>query len=500
MNNFIKKVMVVGLFEKGNDYLLDFEMGSNCLYGDNGTGKTTLINLIVGSLTADLPVLMDVRFEYVSVSIVDGNGCERDITVYKTDAEYGSEELRRSSYSNSKNESLFPDLETPNETKKRLIRKNKLYSNDFSDYKSIKFDFGDGETDFGFEYPCDDGRVYFYKKISRSKKYHHVRGLLDDVVNLTHVPLLRVRSDEGYTRSVRELRGIQSEYDYPLSEGALIDHSNVVLVELERKFRELAESYNSKDKEKLEGFKSQIIQKFLLDKEMIDDLQGVAQSGARKQEYNVSDIADKLKSAGLMVPEDKLAENFMLMSDLSKKTEKSFKKVERLKKKGIPEDERAEAEQEVSNSFFSMLVARTLFGRLESVIEDVEELQSERERLWDLFGTYEELVNQFLNNKFFKVSRSGRFKVISGTREIELADLSSGEKHIIAILGRAALSSGKGSVFIADEPELSLHLTWQRMMLPSILKLSPNSQIIVATHSPAIIPKGANMIDLGECR
>jgi predicted ATP-dependent endonuclease of OLD family len=65
-------------------------------------------------------------------------------------------------------------------------------------------------------------------------------------------------------------------------------------------------------------------------------------------------------------------------------------------------------------------------------------------------------------------------------------------------LGRAALSRGKGSVFIAYEPELSLHLTWQRMMLPSILELSPNSQIIVATHSPSIISKESDKIDLGE--
>ena len=51
MYSFIKKVLIVGLFEEG----------SNCLFGDNGTGKTTLINLIVGCLMADLPSLMGVK-------------------------------------------------------------------------------------------------------------------------------------------------------------------------------------------------------------------------------------------------------------------------------------------------------------------------------------------------------------------------------------------------------------------------------------------------------
>lgn len=106
-------------------------------------------------------------------------------------------------------------------------------------------------------------------------------------------------------------------------------------------------------------------------------------------------------------------------------------------------------------------------------------------------------MNKFLNNKYFCINKNGSFEVRSGSRIIDLKNLSSGEKHIIALLGRAALSRSNGAVFIADEPELSLHLTWQRMMLPSILELSPKSQIIVATHSPSIISRKSNKIDLG---
>ena len=104
-----------------------------------------------------------------------------------------------------------------------------------------------------------------------------------------------------------------------------------------------------------------------------------------------------------------------------------------------------------------------------------------------------------MGKKEFILSEEGRFFVSSGTREVRLSDLSSGEKHILSILGKAALSSAEGAVFVADEPELSLHLDWQRMILPSIIKLSPKSQIIVATHSPSIHAKGATEIDLEDC-
>ncbi|WP_164667189.1 AAA family ATPase, partial [Pseudomonas viridiflava] len=43
------------------------------------------------------------------------------------------------------------------------------------------------------------------------------------------------------------------------------------------------------------------------------------------------------------------------------------------------------------------------------------------------------------------------------------------------------------SVFLMDEPESSLHVEWQRMLFPALMKLAPNSQFIVATHSPFLV-------------
>jgi hypothetical protein len=69
--------------------------------------------------------------------------------------------------------------------------------------------------------------------------------------------------------------------------------------------------------------------------------------------------------------------------------------------------------------------------------------------------------------------------------EISLEDLSSGEKQLLRIFIDVLLADGQP--IIIDEPELSLHIDWQRQILGILQRLAPNSQIIVATHSPEIM-------------
>ncbi|MCF6763810.1 AAA family ATPase [Pseudomonas fragi] len=63
---------------------------------------------------------------------------------------------------------------------------------------------------------------------------------------------------------------------------------------------------------------------------------------------------------------------------------------------------------------------------------------------------------------------------------------SKGEKAIVAILLMAYLYKDQ-SLFIFDEPDLSLHMEWQKMLLPALKRLAPNSQFIITTHSPFMV-------------
>ena len=68
--------------------------------------------------------------------------------------------------------------------------------------------------------------------------------------------------------------------------------------------------------------------------------------------------------------------------------------------------------------------------------------------------------------------------------------LSSGEKQLLVILLTALVQDNRPGVLFMDEPEISLHIEWQQRLISLIRSLNPNVQIILCTHSPAIIMDG----------
>lgn len=68
--------------------------------------------------------------------------------------------------------------------------------------------------------------------------------------------------------------------------------------------------------------------------------------------------------------------------------------------------------------------------------------------------------------------------------------LSSGEKQMLCILLTVLVEDNLPYVLFMDEPEVSLHFEWQKQLIDLILKLNPNIQLIMTTHSPAVIING----------
>lgn len=69
-------------------------------------------------------------------------------------------------------------------------------------------------------------------------------------------------------------------------------------------------------------------------------------------------------------------------------------------------------------------------------------------------------------------------------------DLSAGEKQLLLILLTVFIQENKSSILIMDEPEISLHIDWQRNLIDIINSLNPNCQVIISTHSPSMILNG----------
>ena len=68
--------------------------------------------------------------------------------------------------------------------------------------------------------------------------------------------------------------------------------------------------------------------------------------------------------------------------------------------------------------------------------------------------------------------------------------LSSGEKQMLAILLTVLVEDEQPYVLFMDEPEVSLHIEWQKRLIDLCLELNPHVQIILTTHSPAVVMNG----------
>lgn len=103
------------------------------------------------------------------------------------------------------------------------------------------------------------------------------------------------------------------------------------------------------------------------------------------------------------------------------------------------------------------------------------------------------VANKYLNDKYWlyddiSVSLQLRSTYKHRTGDIRLARLSSGEKQLVSILARLYLPEAdeRDIAVIIDEPELSLSLEWQRMLIPDIMASGRCKFLIAATHSPFI--------------
>ncbi len=106
-----------------------------------------------------------------------------------------------------------------------------------------------------------------------------------------------------------------------------------------------------------------------------------------------------------------------------------------------------------------------------------------------------ELFTNILNERRFtyksiKIDRKKGFIFLTKIGvELKLTDLSSGEQHEVVLLYELIFKTNPNTLVLIDEPEISLHVTWQKEFLSDLLKILElqKMQVIVATHSPQII-------------
>ena len=104
---------------------------------------------------------------------------------------------------------------------------------------------------------------------------------------------------------------------------------------------------------------------------------------------------------------------------------------------------------------------------------------------------FQDMVDQLFastGKKIIRTENEIRFSQLGETLVPYM--LSSGEKQMLCILLTVLVEDQKPYVLFTDEPEVSLHFDWQKQLIDLVLKLNPNVQLIMTTHSPAVIMNG----------
>lgn len=129
---------------------------------------------------------------------------------------------------------------------------------------------------------------------------------------------------------------------------------------------------------------------------------------------------------------------------------------------------------------------------LKSYIEDVFEKYSVYDKPLDELNLFDSLLTKKkLVNKRIQFSREYGIRFVSADRdhEIPLESLSSGEKNEIIMLYDFIFNLPDRAILMIDEPEISLHVAWQREFMKDIIEIARIKQlrVVIATHSPQII-------------
>lgn len=430
----LKQFCVEGLWGRTN-ISLSFKDDVNILIGPNASGKTTILNILRYTLCAELLPLSEIPFHRVLIRLRSFDG--------------------------------------PEEQHVEVLR-----------------------TEDAFEFVVPKGRVKVElgPLLQGLPRYLHRRALRDvqkelgetlrGLVPAVWLPVSRrlpiPEEDEDYPRR-RERPSEMESVDLRLRE--VIDELSKYRLGLEAK---LSERYKE--------FERAVMGIILYSKQhdKISSLSAPSLTSAEKGQ-----LVKAFQAAGLMDPHmDKRIDEHFAAAEAARQRLDEYERWQ----KGAPRAGRESDSSRVQLNLEDVLIV-PLIRRTNDMVKAARELEEDRVAIFNPLRRYEETLNSFLDTKSVTVDEKGRltFETRSSPKQrLDAHVLSSGEKQMVILLTQALLWEDKPVVYVVDEPELSLHVTWQAKLLKSLQDLGGQIQIIVATHSPDITgPFHDKVIDLG---
>ncbi|HIC1896537.1 AAA family ATPase [Citrobacter braakii] len=412
--NIITSVYVKGLWGHQDVNIL-IDSKTNFIIGVNGTGKTTLINLLAAALTFDYDKLLRIEFESITIRLKEVGGSRRPSIRVVKDISISDDILTYEIQKAAKDAPI-------------VIPFDSRYERMFIETK-------------------DGGRVVSRRRVNQEvHTLNEVTLLLKELIKVSWLSVNR--ADNLYNRDI-DKRSLST-----------IDHKiNDLNNSLVRYFSVLSQQFSD----------------HTIEFQKKSFLALINNEGANPifQFSNSIDIDKERKT---------LVEVFDVLGVENKhyvrKLNEHFSRLEKVKSRTNTKAISADDFSVIYNSW-----------RAHTLVADYEILQAKKADIFRPRDNFISLLNTMFNSrKRFSVSDKNELVVMTKDgRVIGLEELSSGEKQLLIILGETLLQHSEHVIYIADEPELSLHVIWQEQLIGAITKINPNAQIIFATHSPDIV-------------
>lgn len=422
-----------------------FSSNPAILIGPNGDGKTTALRLIQALLTPSLPDLLSIEFQEVMLRFDDQAGSERVILAKKTKANLS---LSCSSVEGDLKIpiSVLDAVEEEIPPHRRALEVGRALRVKYSDdavFRAISeislpvFLGLERTTSSDVDYLSDSrGEDFIYRtSASRRIEARNVHGSLNE--GLAEIQGLVQRA----YRRIRQLRDAQAE-------------------RLRRKLL-------------LTGFEYSTF--------------SLGSSGS----WTISE--DSLSQDDLEAQREELLKALVSVgideAEARKELDPFFEKLIALGRR-LAAKEASDAQQ--GEAIFESMMNRASAVRLKQLVGVVRDFNQKSAGLMSKFDAFLTCVNHFFadSRKSVEIDSVGLLKISRpGASDVKISALSSGERQLLIIFAHLFFNSfgDKSNVFIVDEPELSLHLRWQEVLLEKMVQSSPRAQIIVATHSPEIV-------------
>ena len=439
---------VVRLIANDVNGILNFDIKFNenlsFLIGINGSGKTTALKLLLGLLTPSYDYLSKITFKRASLECVTDDNEKIEILANKKNEDSIDLELKIGDIAKAKNVVKFF-----NRNRKYVEEEEELIINrEFQLLKVVRA-IQDLKTPVFLGL---DRRIFQRKTFEDSiRDYERRKFRASRMTRIRHYS-----SNDPMDVSIIEIQELVNEY-----------------------IREIAK----KQPQLTEEFKSEILNNSI---KYYDE----------GHNFNIKAIDEGKLSNKRESLEESLKN--LAIGDFKQRINKFFKEFEKLNREikdfssKTPKLDSKKDVDKYSRLYSQMMLNSMQLKRIDEIIELSQGYQKQILDLREPINRLNGILHGFFeeSKKKIEVQPNGEFEITLSNKEIATPfELSSGEKQILIMITHLIFYEDRTSpgIFIIDEPELSLHLGWQEIFVNSIIEASPNTQFILATHSPTII-------------